>query len=124
MGRLPTMGRMTSSSWLPALWFLAILALIPLALWLLKRAPLQGGMLQRGTKVVGSTYLGPGQRLLTVEVGQGDDRRWIVLGVTPSSITLLHSMAPQAEAPASTGTTGATFAETLKRLRNPPQDKP
>ena len=106
------------------LWFVFILALIPVALWALKRLPIVKGSQTSPTRVVGVTALSGSQRLLTVEVGQGDDRRWIVLGVTPSSITLLHSMAPQAEDPASTGTTGATIAETLKRLRNPPQDKP
>ncbi len=37
---------------------------------------------------------------MTIEVGQGADRRWLVLGVTPGSITTLHTMAPQADMPA------------------------
>ena len=40
------------------------------------------------------------QRLLTVEVGSGDERQWLVLGVTPAGIHTLHTMAPQACPPA------------------------
>ena len=107
------MGRMTSSSWLPALWFLAILALIPMALWLLNRSPLPGGLMQRGTRVVGSTHLGPGQRLLTVEVGEGEARRWLLLGATAHQINLLTELPPQTlptpEVP--------SFAKLLQRAR-------
>jgi flagellar protein FliO/FliZ len=106
------------------LWFVFVLALIPVALWALKRLPIVKGSPNSPTRVVGVTALSGSQRLLTVEVGQGEDRRWIVLGVTPSSITLLHSMAPQAESSAAAMTSGATFAETLKRLRSPQQGKP
>ena len=113
MEALPTMGRMTSSYWLPALWFLAIVALIPLALWLLKRSPMQGGLVQRGTKVVGSTYLGPGQRLLTVDVGEGEAKRWLLLGATAHQINLLTELPaqdlPQPELP--------SFAKLLQRAR-------
>ena len=31
-------------------------------------------------------------RLVTVEVGQGEQRQWLVLGVTPQGITALHTM--------------------------------
>ena len=37
-------------------------------------------------RVVSVLPLAPNQRLLTVEVGQGDDRRWLVLGVSPAGI--------------------------------------
>ena len=40
--------------------------------------------------------LSTSQRIVTVEVGSGDERRWLVLGVTPPAITTLHTMAPQA----------------------------
>ena len=76
------------------LWFLAIVALIPASLWFLKRTPLGGG----GSGVirsVGALALSTSQRIVTVEVGTGEDRRWLVLGVTPSSITTLHTMAAQ-----------------------------
>jgi flagellar protein FliO/FliZ len=107
------MGRMTSSSWLPALWFLLILALIPLALWLLKRSPVSSSLVQRGTRVVGSTHLGPGQRLLTVEVGEGEARRWLLLGVTTHHINLLTELPPQTLPP----TEVPSFAKLLQRAR-------
>ena len=106
------------------LWFVFILALIPVALWALKRLPVVKASQNAPTRVVGVMALSGSQRLLTVEVGQGEERRWLVLGVTPSNITLLHSMAPQSEAPASNVAPGASFAETLKRLRHPKQEQP
>jgi len=102
----------------PLLWFIAILAMIPLALWLLKRTPMGGAAAQGTMRTIAALPLSPSQRLLTVEVGQGDDRRWLVLGVTAQSITTLHTMAPQADAPASPACTPpAPFAQLLGTLR-------
>jgi flagellar protein FliO/FliZ len=75
--------------------FAAVIALIPLALWLLKRTPLGGSGAGRGLKSIGVLPLSASQRIVTVEVGSGADRRWLVLGVTPGSISTLHTMAPQ-----------------------------
>ncbi|MCV2367424.1 flagellar biosynthetic protein FliO [Roseateles oligotrophus] len=101
---------------LPLLWFLAVLCLIPLVLWLLKRTPIgasSGGGLMR---VVAQMSVAPNQRLLTVEVGQGDDKRWLVLGVTGQQITTLHVMPPQVETAASKA--APAFAQMLgARLR-------
>ena len=44
---------------------------------------------------VAALPLSPSQRIVTVEVGLGPERRWLVLGVTAQSITTLHTMAPQ-----------------------------
>ena len=56
--------------------------------------------------------------VVTVEVGQGEDRRWLVLGVTPQGISTLHTMAPQAEAAGSVPRTAQpAFAQLLQRLR-------
>jgi flagellar protein FliO/FliZ len=101
------------------LWFVVIVAMIPLALWLLKRTPLGGaatGGLMRNVSVLS---LSPSQRLVTVEVGSGDERRWLVLGVTPQSITTLHTMAPQpgAEPPNAIPNAPAGFSQMLSRLR-------
>ena len=81
------------------LWFIAILALIPAALWLLKRTPAGGAAMQGAMRTVAVLSLSPSQRIVTVEVGRGDARRWLVLGVTGQQITTLHEMAPQEEAP-------------------------
>ncbi len=111
---------MTGASWTAALWFLAILALIPIALWLLKRSPVGTGASQgAGLRNVASLALSPSQRIVTVEVGHGDDRRWLVLGVTPNSINTLYSVAPFDE-PGNVATTASGFSLMLGRLRNGP----
>jgi flagellar protein FliO/FliZ len=102
------------------LWFVAILALIPLALWLLKRTPAGGASAQGLMRTVAVLPLSPSQRLLTVEVGHGEARRWLVLGMTAQQITTLHEMAPQDDA-AAPGATPPTmpFAQLLARLSRP-----
>jgi flagellar protein FliO/FliZ len=102
------------------LWFGAIVALIPLALWLLKRTPLAGlGQGRAGTpKLVATLPLAPQSRLVTVEVGQGDERLWLVLGVTAQGIRTLHTMMPQADAPAEPPPPpAAAFAQLLGRMK-------
>jgi flagellar protein FliO/FliZ len=101
------------------LWFVAILALIPVALWLLKRTPMGGAAAHGVLRSVAALPLSASQRIVTIEVGQGASRRWLVLGVTPQSITTLHAMEPLAEAPeAGPGAVAApVFAHLLARLR-------
>jgi flagellar protein FliO/FliZ len=98
------------------LWFGAVLALIPLALWLLKRTPAGGAASQGLMRTVAVLPLAPNQRLVTVEVGRGDARRWLVLGVTGQSISTLHEMAPQADAPQQAAAP-LPFAQLLSRLQ-------
>jgi len=77
------------------IWFIAIIAMIPVALWLLKRTPMGGGGAGQGMlRSIAALPLSTNQRIVTVEVGQGDARRWLVLGVTAQSITTLHTMEP------------------------------
>jgi flagellar protein FliO/FliZ len=105
-----------SSGLTSLLWFIAILVLIPLALWALKRTPM-GRVAQAGhLRQVATLALSPNQRLVTVEVGQGDDKRWLVLGVTGHSITTLHTLPPQPDLPASTGA-GTPFGQLLGGLQ-------
>ena len=112
---------MATSSWLSSLlWFIAIIAAIPLALWLLKRTPMGSTAGHGVTRVIAALPLSTSQRVVTVEVGQGEARRWLVLGVTPNSITMLHSMEPQADAPAGAAPAVPAFAQLLGKLR---QDK-
>lgn len=110
---------------LPLLWFIAIVAMIPLALWLLKRSPMGAAMGAAGApaKVVASLPLGPNQRVLTLEVGQGVERRWLLVGVTPQSINALHTLTPPPEAAAATGAAQPTpFAALLSKLAPPKKD--
>ncbi len=104
------------------LWFAAIIVMIPLALWLLKRTPLGGAGSGDVMRSIAALPISTSQRILTVEVGHGDQRRWLVLGVTPHTITTLHSMEPPAEEPGAVGLPRAgaagSFAGVLQRLRS------
>ncbi len=110
---------MNATGLTPLLWFFGVLVLIPLVLWMVKRSPLGAQMGGGPVRPVGVLPLSQTQRLVTVEVGQGDERLWLVLGVTPNGISTLHTMAPQA--PAAGGPAGATpqatFAQLLQRLQ-------
>jgi flagellar protein FliO/FliZ len=101
------------------LWFIAIIALIPATLWFLKRSPLGAGGGAGVMKSIASLPLSTSQRIVTVEVGTGDERRWLVLGVTPSSITTLHSMAAQTieASPGAGSPVHPAFAQILGRFR-------
>lgn len=77
-------------------WLLVVLALIPLSVWLLKRSGLAGvtGATNAALlKPVAQLSLGPGQRVVAVELVSGEERTWLVLGVTQHQITTLHTMA-------------------------------
>jgi flagellar protein FliO/FliZ len=78
---------------LPALGLLLLMVLLAFALqrW---RKHLPGIAHQAGPslKVMSSVSLGPQQRLVTVQVGQGVDALCLVLGVAPGSVNTLHSM--------------------------------
>ena len=103
------------------LWFAAIVVLIPVALWLLKRTPVGGAAAgAAGLRSVGALPISPTQRIVTVEVGSGDARRWLVLGVTAQNITTLHTLVPQDDAPfagLATPPFASPFAHLLGRLR-------
>jgi flagellar protein FliO/FliZ len=72
--------------------------------------------------VLNSVSLGPQQRLVTVQVGQGADALCLVLGVAPGSIQALHTLPLPAEtdtgAPVPTATAGG-FAARLAQLTAP-----
>ena len=107
-------------NWTPLLWFGAIVVLIPLALWLLKRTPLGSGAGSGPLRHVAVLPLSAAQRVVIVEVGSGAERRWLVLGVSGQSITTLHTMAPQDDNTPGTADAGATFSQLLSRLKRSP----
>jgi flagellar protein FliO/FliZ len=121
---------MAASGLTSLLWFIAILVMIPAALWLLKRTPAgarfsgaAGGA--TGLRSIAVLPLSASQRIVTVEIGHGEARRWLVLGVTAQSITTLHTLEPQsadgtaASAPPSTA---PGFAHLLDRFRGSGDD--
>lgn len=93
-------------------WFVAVLAAIPLVLWFVKRSGFGGGLLSPSLppgapRTVASLVLSGQQRVVTVEVGQGDARTWLVLGVSAQGIQPLHSM-PAGALPPTDDTVAAT----------------
>ena len=110
---------MLSSGMTSLLWFVAIVAMIPVALWLLKRTPMGGAGGGGVMRSIAALPLSASQRIVTVEVGHGEDRRWLVLGVTPSNINTLYSVAPFDE-PADASAPSNGFSLMLGRLRNGP----
>ncbi len=113
---------MTSTGFSSLLWFIAILVMIPFALKLLKRTPMGGAASAGVMRSIASLPISQSQRILIVEVGTGDERRWLVLGVTAHNISTLHTMAPQDDAvpPMNTAAPPLPFAQLLGKLR---QDK-
>ena len=107
-------------NWTPLLWFGAIVVLIPLALWLLKRTPLGGGAGSGPMRHVAVLPLSASQRVAIVEVGSGSERRWLVLGVSGQSIHTLHTMVPQDDSTPTAADPGANFAQLLSRLKRNP----
>jgi flagellar protein FliO/FliZ len=107
------------------LWFLAILAMIPVTLWLLKRTPMGGAGGRPGApRTVAVLPLSAQQKIVTVEVGQGEERLWLVLGVSAQGVRTLHTMSAQGDSPEAAATVpappAATFAQLLTRLKGQP----
>jgi flagellar protein FliO/FliZ len=109
---------MPTSGFSSLLGFIVVIALIPVALWLLKRTPMGGGAAHGTMRAVAALPLSPNQRLITVEVGQGDQRKWLVIGVTPQQITTLYTMEPGPDAaPAAGQPVVPPIAQLLNKLR-------
>ncbi len=88
-----------------------VLALIPVAVWMLKRMGAGGATSAAGLRVVAQVSLGQRERLVVVEAGE----RWLVLGVTPSSINRIGTL-PKGELPAAPDVAGS-FASLLNKAR-------
>lgn len=82
--------------------FVAAMACLP---WLVRRLQ-QKNLLPRGmgmargaaplaSQVLGSLAIGPQQRVVTVQVGEGDEAVRLVLGVTAQQIQCLHVLQTQ-----------------------------
>ncbi|HUD25767.1 MAG TPA: flagellar biosynthetic protein FliO [Burkholderiaceae bacterium] len=96
---------------------LLVLALIPAAAWLLRRAGLAQPSSAAGLRIVAQLPLGPRDRVVIIEVA---DRRW-VLGVGAAGITRLGTLPAGSDAAADP--TGApaerSFADIFRRLAGP-----
>jgi len=115
-------------AWTSLFWFLAVLAMIPLVLWMLKKSSLLTGLplgasgagigIGAAPRAVAQLALSPQHKLVTVEVGEGDERLWLVLGVSPQGLQTLHTMsAGVAALPLRAAAPATTFAQLLQRIR-------
>lgn len=80
-----------TESLLPLLLFVAAIASLP---WLVRRVQSrmsQGGATIAGGRVVSALAVGPQQRVVTVQLSRGNQTLTLVLGVTPTSVTCLHT---------------------------------
>lgn len=101
------------------LWFALVLALIPLALWALKRGQWLPGLRPQADspRLVASLSLSPHQRVVVIDIDEPGLSRRLVLGVTAQHIQTLHQFtaAPgtaqaEAELPALTEAMATTEA--------------
>ena len=95
--------------------------------WLLQRyrRHLPGAANRAGPhlQVLGGVALGPQQRVVTLQVGQGEQAVCLVLGVSPGSVTALHQMPlpPEVVDPVSPGAAPASgFAARLAQFTKGP----
>jgi flagellar protein FliO/FliZ len=119
------------TSLVPLLWLALVLVSIPAALWLLKRsgyAGLSPRAAPGSVRVVSQSVLSPQHRLVTIEVGEGADRCWLVLGMTGHQISVLHRLVPPPSAggpahgrPALPSIAGTSFGYLLTQWRRGPQ---
>ena len=99
---VPSVGRLL-------LGLLAVLALLLLCAWLVRRGGLTGhsGVI----KVVSQTPVGTRERVVLIQVGE----QQLLIGVTAQQISLLHTL-QEPVAPAAAGVAGGRFAEQLAQL--------
>lgn len=112
---------MTATQGLGAIgWFLAIVVLIPLLLWMFRRTPMGRNLASGPMRQTAALALTPQARVVTVEIGQGEERRWLVLGVTAANVNLLYMLTPPDDAPPPAtvpATPAEGFAQLLQRLK-------
>ena len=87
--------------------FVFVLALIPVAVSMLKRLGAGNVASGAGMRIVGQLAIGQRERLVVVEAGD----RWLILGVTASAINRIGTL-PKGEIPAQASP--ASFAALLR----------
>lgn len=103
---------------LPALGLLLIMVVVAIVLKRMRHhLPRVAGQDGPHLRVLSSVSLGPQQRMVTVQVGEGADSICLVLGVAPGAIQTLHTLPMPAPltAPASSPA-NSPFAARLAQL--------
>ena len=81
-----------SDAW-PALLLMGVILSLPWLARLVRKSGWQGlAAPSSPMKVVSALAVGPQQRILTVEVGSGAHKKWLILGVTSQTITKLDTL--------------------------------
>ena len=109
-----------TTSLMPLVSFVFVIAMIPVALWLMKRAGVGGAGGPAGgvLKHVSQLSLGTSQRVTVVEIAVGAERHWLVLGITGERVTQLASYpAPDIATPASAPAHTAAVNQLIARWR-------
>ena len=110
-----------TSSLLALVVMVAAMAALP---WLLKRGQQRQQAVRGGAgvsaQVLSSIIVGPNQRVVTVEVGQGASKTCLVLGVSPQSIHCLHVLGQPgaATAPMVPPVSPSSFAGALDEVQS------
>ena len=99
-----------------ALGLLAVIALIILLSWIIKRINHSGLKLGGQFEIIGAMTLGAREKLLLVKVGE----RYLLLGLAQSSINLLHDFGETMPAGFQAG--GATFGSFFKKAVGDPNN--
>jgi flagellar protein FliO/FliZ len=110
----------------PAIALLVIMIVMAMVLQRFRRH-IPGAALHGGPKlqVLSSLSLGPQQRVVTVQVGQGDDAVCLVLGVAAGSVQALHQVPlPPAALNPSEPIAPTGFAARLAQLAQPRKAAP
>ncbi|HMM51121.1 MAG: flagellar biosynthetic protein FliO [Burkholderiales bacterium] len=98
--------------WPSLLVFLLVIAAIPATAWLLRRGQSLGVRGNAGLGIAGALAVGPRERIALVRA----DARWLVVGITAQSITLLAELDGPPAGLAATTTTASGFPELLRTL--------
>jgi flagellar protein FliO/FliZ len=103
---------------LPAFGLLLIMVVVAIVLKRMRQhLPRVAGQDGPYLRVLSSVSLGPQQRMVTVQVGEGADSICLVLGVAPGAVQTLHSLPlPTPVVPPSTGPVNGPFAARLAQL--------
>lgn len=72
--------------------FVALIACLPMAVkWFQQRTRVAGRENMEQSRIISTVAVGPHQRVVTVEIGPESARVWLTLGVTPQSVSCLHT---------------------------------
>ncbi len=102
---------------LAVLAFVAFVACLP---WLLKRMQQRQAMARGGdvtTRVLSAVAVGAHQRVVTVEVGEGEHKTRLVLGVTAQQINCLHVLGAATVPALPAATDVATFSQAMAAVQ-------